>query len=144
MRNQIMRPVLALVSCYAGLSILTLAAVVLLRDDPAAVTDAVWVRGVLVTASSIAMLLFAISAHRGSARGLLRLRIVSAVMVVAIVVIIAIPGLFPLWLRIEQGVCGALMLAVVILVNRRGARAALAQPRETEPREAESAGRFQA
>jgi hypothetical protein len=35
-----------------------------------------------------------------------RLRIVSAVVLVAIVVIIAPPGGFPLWLKIEQGGCG--------------------------------------
>lgn len=129
MRNHVLRPVIALVSCYSGLSILTLAAIVALRDDPVIVTDAVWVRATIVAASSIVMLLFAISAHRGSTRALLRLRIVSAAMTVAIVVIIAIPGLFPVWLRIEQGVCGALLLTVVILVNRPAARRALADRR---------------
>ena len=35
---------------------------------------------------------------------LLRLRVVTAIMAVAIVVIIALPGMFPLWFKLEQGV----------------------------------------
>jgi len=37
----------------------------------------------------------------------------------AIVVIIAVPGVLPVWMRIEQGVCGLLLLCVVALVNGR-------------------------
>jgi hypothetical protein len=44
-------------------------------------------------------------------------------MLVAIVVIVALPGLFPVWLRIEQAVCGQLLLGVTVLVNGRRARA---------------------
>ena len=54
-------------------------------------------------------------AAEGHGRSYLRLRLVSAIMVVAIVVIIAIPGDFPVWLKIEQGVCGLLLLGVVLL-----------------------------
>jgi hypothetical protein len=50
---------------------------------------------------------------------LLRLRIVTAIMLVAIVVIISLPGTFPLWLKLEQAICGLLLLPVVVLINRR-------------------------
>lgn len=116
------RPVLLLTGGYAALSVLTLVAIVLLRDDHALVTDAVWVRATLVVASSLLTFAFARSAARGSRKGLLRLRIVAAVMLVAIVVIVALPGLFPVWLRIEQAVCGLLLLGVTVLVNGRWAR----------------------
>jgi hypothetical protein len=54
----------------------------------------------------------------GGSRGAYRrLRIVSAVMLAAIVVIIALPGEFPLWLKIEQGVCGLLLAGVVLIAN---------------------------
>ena len=106
-----------LVGAYVTLSVLTLVAIVLLRGDPAIVNDAVWVRGTIVVASSLLTLAFAIRAARGSRKAFLRLRIVSGVMLVAIVVILALPGTFPLWLKIEQGVCGLLLLGVVVLVN---------------------------
>ncbi|RSD07416.1 hypothetical protein [Amycolatopsis eburnea] len=116
------RPVLLLTGAYAALSVLTLAVIVLLRNHPAVVTDAVWVRATLVVASSLLTFAFARSAARGSKKGLLRLRIVSAVMLVAIAVIVALPGLFPLWLRLEQGVCGLLLLGVTVLINGRRSR----------------------
>lgn len=54
------------------------------------------------------------------------MRIVSGVMVGAIAVIIALPGSFPLWLKLEQGVCGLLLLGVVALVNGRRLRSLFA------------------
>jgi hypothetical protein len=111
------RTVRVLVSGYLGLSVLTLAAIFLLRDNKTMVTDAVWVRATIVVASALLTLSFAVRAARGSRRAFLRLRIVSGVMLVAIVVIVALPGAFPVWLRIEQGVCGLALLGVVLIVN---------------------------
>lgn len=105
-----------LVGAYLGISVLTLVAIVLLRDT-SAVNDAVWVRGVIVVASALLTVTFTARAARGSSRAYLRLRIVTAVMVVAITVIIALPGTFPLWMKLEQGVCGLLLLAVVLVAN---------------------------
>ncbi|MEU5259048.1 hypothetical protein [Amycolatopsis sp. NPDC021455] len=116
------RPVLLLTGAYAALCVLTLVVIVLFRNHPAMVTDAVWVRATIVFASSLLTLAFARSAARGSRKGLLRLRIVSAVMLVAIVVIVVLPGLFPVWLRIEQAACGLLLLGVTVLVNGRRLR----------------------
>jgi hypothetical protein len=111
------RSVKALVGCYAGLSVLTLAAIVVLRNHTSDVNSAVWTRGVIVVASALLTFAFTVRAAGGSRRAYLRLRIVSAVMVVAIAVIIALPGPFPLWMKIEQGVCGLLLLGVVLVVN---------------------------
>lgn len=118
-----LRPVLLLAGAYAALSVLTLVAIVLFRNDHAMVTDAVWVRATIVVASSLLTFAFARSAARGNRRGFLRLRIVSAVMLVAIAVIVVLPGLFPLWLRIEQVGCGLLLLGITVLAGRRGLRA---------------------
>ena len=49
-------------------------------------------------------------------------RIVSIVTTVAIVVIVVLPGTFPAWLKVEQSVCGVLMLGVALLANGRTAR----------------------
>jgi hypothetical protein len=115
-----------LVGCYLGLSVLTLIAIVLLRDNPAIVTPAVWIRGTIVAASALLTTAFATQMARGSRRGYLRLRLVSAIMLVAIVVIIALPDPFPLWLKIEQGVCGLLLLGVVVFANGKYLRSAFA------------------
>ncbi|MFE0019644.1 hypothetical protein [Amycolatopsis sp. NPDC059021] len=116
-----------LVTGYLGLSVLTLVAIFLLRHDTEMVTDAVWVRVTIVVLSALLTFAFTRGVARGSRRSFLRLRIVSGVMVVAIAVIIAVPGLFPLWLRIEQGVCGVLLLGVVVIVNGKHLRAKFAK-----------------
>ncbi len=116
-----------LVGAYLTLSVLTLAAIVLLRNDATIVNDAVWVRGTIVVASALLTLAFTTRAARGSRKAFLRLRIVSAVMLVAIVVIVALPGTFPVWMKIEQGVCGLLLLGVVLLVNGRQLRSEFAR-----------------
>ncbi|MFD8326000.1 hypothetical protein [Streptomyces lydicus] len=115
-----------LVGCYLGISVLTLAAIVLLRGDAALVTDAVWVRVVIVVASALLMFVSAVRTARGSRRAYRRLRILSGVMLVAIAVILAVPGAFPLWLKIEQGVCGLVLLGVAALVNGKHLRAVFA------------------
>lgn len=122
-----MRTVKLLVGAYVALSVLTLVAIFLLRNNHSIVNDAVWVRATIVVLSSLLTLMFTLQAGRGSQRGFLRLRIVSAVMLVAIGVIIWLPGLFPLWLRLEQGVCGLALLGVVILVNGRQLRSEFSQ-----------------
>ena len=117
-----LRSVQLLVIGYVAISVLTLVAIIALRNHTTVVNDAVWTRGTIVVASSALTFLFARSAARGSRRGYLRLRIVSAVMLVAIVVIIALPGTFPLWMKGEQAVCGLLLLAVTLLVNGKHLR----------------------
>jgi hypothetical protein len=117
-----LRTVTALVGSYLGISVLTLVAIILFRNDPAIVNIAVWIRGTIVVASAALMFVFARRASGGAPRGFLRVRLISAIMLVAIVVIIALPGTFPLWMKLEQAVCGLLLLIVVILVNGRRLR----------------------
>jgi hypothetical protein len=116
-----MRNLVWLVGGYAAVSALTLAAVVVFRHDPALVTSGVWARGSIVAAGSLITLFLAVRADRGDLRMLRRLRIVTAVMLAAIVVVVALPGAFPVWFRLEQGICGLLLLPVVVRLNRRGA-----------------------
>jgi hypothetical protein len=115
-----------LASGYFGISVLTLLAIVALRDHASIVTSAVWVRGTIVVVSSLLTFLFTIRAARGSRRAYLRLRLLTAGMLVAIAVIIALPGTFPVWLKIEQGVCGVLLLGIVLIVNGRHVRSLFA------------------
>lgn len=121
-----LRRVRLLVGAYLGISVLTLFAIVLLRDNTAIVTTPVWVRGTIVVASALLTTLFTAQMARGSRAGYLRVRLVSAIMLAAIVVIIALPGTFPLWMKVEQGLCGVLLLGVVILVNGKRLRSTFA------------------
>jgi hypothetical protein len=121
-----LRGVRLLVGIYLGISVLTLVGVFLLRHNASAVNAAVWIRTVVVAASALLMLSFTVRAANGAGRAYLRLRLVSAIMVVAIVVIIALPGTFPLWLKIEQGICGLILVGVVTIVNGRPVRALFA------------------
>ncbi len=45
-----------------------------------------------------------------------------------------LPGTFPVWLKLEQSVCGLLMLGVALLANGRNARARFAgRPSARQP-----------
>lgn len=111
------RPVRLLVAVYLGISALTLVAVILLRDIPTLVNDATWIRVTIVLASALLTFRFTVRAAGGSRLGYLRLRFMSAVMVVAIVVIVSLPDMLPLWIRIEQGLCGIVLAGVVVIAN---------------------------
>ncbi len=72
------------------------------------------------------MMSFAVGAARGSKRSYLRLRLASGIMIVAIAVIISLPGTFPFWLKIEQAACGLLLLGVAIIANGKRVRSTFA------------------
>lgn len=115
-----------LVGCYIVISVLTLVVAYLLRNDHGMVNDTVWLRGEIVVVTSLLMFTFALGAARGRRRAYLRLRIASAIMLVAIAVLISLPGFLPVWMRIEQGVCGLLLLGIVLIVNGKHLRSLFA------------------
>ena len=121
---------------YLGIGVVALVAVILLRHHPAEVNGAAWVRSIVVVGTALILLSAATLAGRGSRGAFRRLRIISIVTTVAIVVIVALPGTFPAWLKVEQAVCGVIMLGVALLANGRAARARFA----TGPAEASPAG----
>ncbi|WP_217651693.1 hypothetical protein [Mangrovactinospora gilvigrisea] len=94
----------------------------LMRGHHDLVTANVWVRGIIVAATSLLMYSFAVWAAKGSARALLRLRITATAMVGVIAVIVALPGFLPTWMRIEQSACGLLLLGVAALLFTRRTR----------------------
>ncbi|MFJ2581101.1 hypothetical protein [Kitasatospora aureofaciens] len=116
------RTVRRFLAAYLGLSVITLAAIVALADHPSIVNTAVWIRGTAVAVSAAITLVLAVRAARGSYGAFRRLRIISAVMLVVIVAIIVTPGTFPLWMKIEQGLCGIALLGVAAVVNGRHLR----------------------
>jgi hypothetical protein len=121
------RPVLVLLTLFLGVSVAMLAALAVLTATGSPQDIAIWIRCSFVLASSVLLLLFAVSAARGSRAAWIRLRIVAPIVVVAVIVIVAIPGFLPDWVRLEQALCGALVLPVAILANLPRARALYAR-----------------
>lgn len=116
------RTIRRLLGAYLGLSLVTMAAIVALAGHPDLVNVAVWIRGSAVAASSVITLVLAVKAAGGSTGAFRRLRIISTAMLVAVVVIIAMPGTFPFWMKAEQALCGALLLGVAVILNGRHLR----------------------
>ncbi len=122
-RRAAFRPVLALLWSFVGLSAAMVTFLAVLTAVGVGVDIAIWIRCSIVLASSVLLLVFGIGAARGSRNALLRLRIVAPIIVAAVIVIVAIPGFLPGWVRIEQAVCGLLVLPVAIIANLPRTRA---------------------
>jgi cytochrome bd-type quinol oxidase subunit 2 len=116
------RTVRRLLLAYLAVSVAAMLAIVAMRDDAAEVNPAAWTRAIIVVVTAVALLLFCAGAARGSRGAYRRLRIIAGITPVAIAVIIALPGTFPLWLKVEQGVCGLIMAGVVVVANGRQLR----------------------
>jgi len=117
MNNQEMksttRLIKGLVGGYVAISLGALVALFLMSNQ----TQEAWVHGVIVAATSLLMALFARGVIKGRAKAYLRLRITTIIMVIAIAITTAIPGDFPDWMKVEQVVCGLLLVGAVIVLN---------------------------
>ena len=105
-----------LVGAYLALSAL---AVVVAEAVHGRQENATRTHAIIVLVSAIVIYRFTARALQGNRRALLRLRIVTVVVPVAIAAVIAIPGDFPLWMKLEQGVGFVLLVAVAALLRRR-------------------------
>ncbi|MEU0507882.1 MULTISPECIES: hypothetical protein [Amycolatopsis] len=111
---------------YAAVSVLTLLAIVVFSGDPGIVTDAVWIRGSILAVASLVTFALGVSMAKGSRSSHRRVRIIALAQVVAIIVIECVPGAFPVWFKIENGVCGTLLIIVVLLTFARTVRTTFA------------------
>ncbi len=120
------RNVRLLVGSYTSLNLAAIVALVALSHHPELATTEAWVHGIIVAATALLMASFAMRATRGSRPNYLRLRITSAIMFVAIAVIIAIPGGFPMWMKLQEAVGGLLLLGVITIINGKHVKSAFA------------------
>ena len=97
-------------------TIVTLA--VLSRSDPDQATSDAWVHAVIVGVFAVLLPVRLRAARRGSERAGVAVGIIAAVLVVVNVVEASIPGLFPVWMRVEMAGIAVLMTAVAVLVLR--------------------------
>lgn len=116
-RRAAFRPILVLLAAFLAVSTAMIAVIVSLAAVGVSLDSPVWIRCSLVFGSSIVLLLIAFRAAKGSRAALTRIRIIAPVVVVAVAVIVSIPGFLPGWVRIEQTACGLLVLPVAIMVN---------------------------
>jgi hypothetical protein len=112
---------------YLAVSLLTIAVMIVLNHNAAIAPAPVWVRGLIVVLHAAITLAFAVRMARGSRVGYTLLRLSSAGMLVAIAVILAIPGDFPLWFKIDQGICGVLLLGVIMVLFGKQVRSVFAK-----------------
>ena len=110
------RTISRLVGAYLAVSAL---AVVVAEAVHSRQQDTTRTHAIIVLVSAILTYRFTARARSGSRRAILRLRIVTVVVPVVIAVVIAIPGDFPLWMKLEQGVGFVLLVAVAALLRRR-------------------------
>lgn len=122
--QSLLRIIKSSVILYTIISFAAIAVLAMIHNNAAAATQPAWIHASIVAATSLLLLSFALRMTRGNSRAYLRIRITSAILVVAIAVIEAIPGSFPLWMKLEEGFCGLLLLYVVILLNSRRIRSA--------------------
>ncbi|MFE0462132.1 hypothetical protein ACFW1A_23070 [Kitasatospora sp. NPDC058965] len=110
------RTVRLLVIGYLALSVLTLVAIALVRHDHSPTTSAMWGRGIGVAISAGITFFLVDRASKGSYRAYRRLRFLTPLVAVAIVFVIATAP-YPVWMKIEQGLCGVALAGVAIVAN---------------------------
>ncbi|HTF51347.1 MAG TPA: hypothetical protein VK735_28220 [Pseudonocardia sp.] len=123
-----------LIIAFIALSAATLvAAFFISHSDPALVSSTVWTRATIVLLDSLVALSYAKRAARGLAKGYRNLRWLSAGSVVGVVVLVSLPGLLPGWMKLEQVVCGLLLIGVVVSINYTKVRALYADCSSVRP-----------
>ncbi|WP_214413117.1 hypothetical protein [Sphaerisporangium fuscum] len=110
--------VLLYVNCVLSAGLL--GAVWLLRDglDPV-----VWIRAAGVTVLALLCLRWAGRLRAGRRSAYLRMLWVSIAGPIGIAALVSLPGPYPVWVRVEQGVQGLVLLAVAWAVTRPEIRA---------------------
>jgi hypothetical protein len=96
----------------------------LLRDH---VPGAAWGRVIGLLVASPLYLLFANRMAAGRRWAYVRLRVLSVVGTIGIAVLVSVPGPYPVWMRIEQGVQGLVLLALAVVLARPAVKARFAR-----------------
>jgi hypothetical protein len=89
---------------------------------------AVWFRSVAVLAITATLLYFAWRAYRGWYWAYSRLRLFSRIFPIVTLVIATIPGLYPLWMTIEQIIFSLLMIGIGDILTTDHFREAFPRP----------------
>ncbi|MFC8797628.1 hypothetical protein ACFT2C_07825 [Promicromonospora sp. NPDC057138] len=116
----------ALVVTYGVLSAAVLGTVALVAAFGHATCTFEWIRSSIILASAVLIYWLAAAAARGSRSAYERVRAISIIVPVAIVVVDLIPGVAPLWFTLEQTACALALGAAAGVLRGRRVRAAFA------------------
>jgi hypothetical protein len=119
-----MRCVRWLVAAFIGTNLAALTINLVYAHSSGIVTEVTWTRTFILLGAGAVLLFFANGVGRGSFKSYLYVRIESAVLLVTVIVLVAIPGLLPGWMVVQQLVCGVLLLAITIVTSATPLRAA--------------------
>lgn len=121
------------VEVLVGLAAVVIAVVLTTRDVE--VVGAVWFRSVAVLAITGTLFYFATRASEGYYWAYRRLSMFSGLFPIVTLIVATTPGLYPIWMVIEQIVFSVLMVGISALLVSRHMRAAFPAPvRSTPPR----------
>jgi hypothetical protein len=123
----LLRRVRLFCGAYLAVSLAAVAALVLHRYDHVAAGASAWTHGIIVAAAALASFSASILAGRGRRGAFIRLRVMSVALVLAVIVIAALPGSFPLWMKLAEVLGAALMAVVAVTVNGSTLRAHFAR-----------------
>ena len=98
---------------FLVMSVLLAAVTFLLRDH---VPGAAWGRVIGLLVASPLYLLVANRMAAGRRWAYRRLRVLSVLGTVGIAVLVSVPGPYPVWMRVEQGVQGLILLALAVVM----------------------------
>lgn len=116
------RLIKVLAGLYIGVNIAALMVIILLSNNTQLVNDVVWTRGIILTLTSFILLRFIFLLVRGSRKAYLLIRISTSILFVSVVVLLTIPNLLPLWMKVEQAICGILLLGIILGINNKHLR----------------------
>lgn len=109
--------------CAAVSALALAAAAVLAVVDPVEVNWVVWLRGTVVAVASVVFVLVTRAAAKGSRAAYTRMRWISILAPIGIFLILIAPDSgYPLWMKIEQGIVGVIIVAIAVILNRRTMR----------------------
>jgi hypothetical protein len=108
-----------LATLYLAATAATLVFVLLARNNEELVDSSVWTHALIVFGFALLLVDIANKAAKGASRSLLRLRIIAVVIPAVSVALILTPGLFPTWMKVEQGVYALLLATVALLAFSR-------------------------
>lgn len=124
-----LRPVVGLIGAHLLLSLAAIAVLIADAANLSVATQDAWVHGVIVAATAILLLTFAVRALSGKRSAYVRLRISSAILLVALIIIAVLPGAFPVWMRVMEAVSAVCLAVAVVIINTGDTRAAFANTR---------------
>jgi hypothetical protein len=110
---------------FLAMSVLLAVVTFVLRDH---VQGAVWGRVIGLLVASPLYLFFAARMAAGRRWAYVRLRVLSVIGTIGITLLVSLPGPYPVWMRVEQGAQGVLLLVLAVVLAQPAIRGRFRKP----------------